>query len=184
VHRLRSLKTDAAGRKKELEDNLRAMLPAGATVQLDSAVGWEDAEKQLSATFKVEIPSYASSVGKRMLVPTNLFESRNRQPFTHGERKQPVYFNFPYYLMDETTITFPATFQMENLPEVQPVRTDFSIYSLTNSAKGNTVTFSRTYAMAGIAFHQNEYEGLRRFFGAVNAGDTQSLVLTSAKSGN
>jgi len=184
VHRLRALKTDAAGRKKELEDDLRAMLPNGATVQLDSAVGWEDAEKQLSATFKVAIPSYASSAGKRMLVPTNLFESRNRQPFTHGDRKQPVYFNFPYYLIDETTITFPAAFQMENLPAVQPVRTDFSIYSLTNSAKGNSVTISRTYAMAGIAFHQSEYAELRKFFGAVNAGDTQSLVLTSAKSGN
>ena len=184
VHRLRGLKTDVAGQKKELEDELQAMLPSGALVKLDSAAGWDDAEKQLSATFKVTIPSYASTVGKRMLVPTNLFESRSRQPFAHGERKQPVYFNFPYYLMDETTIRFPATFQMENLPAVQPVRTDFSLYSLTNSAKGNTVTINRTYAMAGIAFHQNEYEGLRKFFGAVNAGDTQSLVLTSAKSGN
>ena len=181
VHRLRSLKTDAAGRKKELEDNLRSMLPAGATVQLTSAAGWEDAEKQLSATFKVEIPSYASSAGKRMLVPTNLFESRNRQPFAHGERKQPVYFNFPYYLIDETTITFPASFKMENLPEVQPVRTDYSIYTLTHIAQGNAVKISRTYAMGSIAFHQNEYAGLRKFFDGVNAGDTQSLVLTSAK---
>jgi hypothetical protein len=184
VHRLRGLKTDAAGRKKELEDNLKAMLPNGATVQLVSADGWEDAEKQLSATFKVEIPSYASSAGKRMLVPTNLFESRNRQPFSHGERKQPVYFNFPYYLMDETTITFPGSFQMENLPQVQPVRTDYSIYNLTHSAKGNTVTISRTYAMAGIAFHQSDYADLRKFFGAVNTGDNQPLVLTSANSGN
>ncbi len=184
IHKLRGLKTDAAGRKKELEDDLKAMLPAGATVKLDSSVGWDDAEKQLSANFKVEIPSYASSAGKRMLVPTNLFESRSRQPFAQGERKQPVYFNFPYYLMDETTIVFPATFHMENLPAVQPVRTDFALYSLANSAKGNTVTITRTYAMAGIAFHQNEYADLRKFFGAVNAGDTQSLVLTSAKPGN
>jgi hypothetical protein len=181
VHRLRGLKTDAAGRKKELEDELKAMLPAGATVQLDSAVGWEDGEKQLSAFFKVEIPSYASNVGKRMLVPTNLFESRSRQPFAHGDRKQPVYFNFPYYLIDETTITFPASFKMENLPEVLPVRTDYSIYTLTHIAQGNAVKISRTYAMGGIAFHQNEYAGLRKFFDGVNAGDTQSLVLTSAK---
>jgi len=184
VHKLRGLKTDAAGRKKELEDNLKAMLPNGATVQLISADGWEDVEKQLSATFKVEIPSYASTAGKRMLVPTNLFESRNRQPFAHGERKQPVYFNFPYYLVDETTITFPGSFQMENLPQVQPVQTDYSIYKLTHSAKGNTVTISRSYAMAGIGFHQEEYASLQKFFGAVNAGDSQPLVLTSAKSGN
>lgn len=181
VHRLSGLKTDAAGRKKELEDELKAMLPASALVQLDSVVGWEDAEKQLSATFSVEIPSYASSAGKRMLVPTNLFQSRSRQPFAQGDRKLPVYFNFPYYLVDETTITFPAAFKMENLSEVQPVRTDFSIYNLKHSASGNTVTISRTFAMAGIAFQQNEYADLRKFFGEVNAGDAQSLVLTSAK---
>ncbi len=181
VHKLRGLKTDAAGRKKELEDELQAMLPAGATAQLVSSDGWEDAEKQLSAVFKVEIPSYASNVGKRMLVPTNLFESRSRQPFAHGERKQPVYFNFPYYLMDETSITFPATLQLENMPEVQPVRTDYSLYTLAHIAKGNSVKITRSYAMGGIAFHQNEYADLRKFFDGVNAGDTQSLVLTSAK---
>lgn len=181
VHRLRGLKTDDAGRKKELEDELKAMLPTGALVQLDSAVGWEDAEKQLSASFSVEIPSFASTAGKRMLVPTNLFQSRSRQPFAQGERKQPVYFNFPYYLMDETTITFPPVYQMENLPEVQPVKTDYSLYNLKHSAQGNTVTITRTFAIAEIAFHQNEYAGLRKFFGDVNAGDSQPLVLTGKK---
>lgn len=184
VHRLRGLKTDDAGRKKELEDDLKAMLPSGATVELVSASGWDDGEKQLSANFKVEIPSYSSSAGKRMLVPTNLFESRNRQPFAHGDRKQPVYFNFPYYLMDETTITFPASLQVENLPEVQPVQTDYALYTMTDIKVRNSVKINRTYIMGGIAFHQNEYANLRKFFEGVNAGDTQSLVLTAAKSGN
>jgi hypothetical protein len=181
VHRLRGLKTDDAGRKKELEDELKAMLPSGATVELVSATGWDDGEKQLSANFKVEIPSYSSSAGKRMLVPTNLFESRNRQPFTHGDRKQPVYFNFPYCLMDEMTLTFPASLQVENLPEVQPVQTDYSLYTRTNIAVRNSVKVSRTYIMGGIAFRQAEYANLRKFFDGVNAGDTQSVVLTSAK---
>jgi hypothetical protein len=119
-----------------------------------------------------------------MLVPTNLFESRNRQPFAHGDRKQPVYFNFPYYLMDETTIIFPPSFQVENLPEVQPVQTDYALYTMTDIKVRNSVKINRTYIMGGIAFHQNEYANLRKFFEGVNAGDTQSLVLTSANSGN
>jgi hypothetical protein len=181
AHRLSGLKTDPAGRKKELEDELKAVLPSGALVQLDTAVGWEDAEKQLSANFSIEIPSYASSVGKRLLVPTNLFQSRSRQPFAQGERKQPVYFSFPYYLIDETTITFPAAFKMENLPEVQPIRTEYSLYKLQHSSKGNTVTVNRDFAMAGIAFKPNEYEDLRKFFGGVSNGDSQPLVLTASK---
>jgi hypothetical protein len=181
LHRLSSLKTDAAGRKKELEDELKSILPAGALVQLDSATGWEEAEKQLSASFSVEIPSYASSAGKRLLVPINLFESRARQPFAFGERKQPVYFNFPYYVMDETQITFPPPFKLENLADVQPTRTEYSLYNLQHSTTGNTVTINRTFAMASIAFHQNEYADLRKFYGSVSTGDSQPLVLTATK---
>src|SRR5580765_7612410 len=181
VRRLSGLKTDAAGRKKELEDELKAVLPAGALVQLDATSGWENADVQLTANFSVEIPSYASGAGKRMLVPTNLFQSRSRQPFAHGERKQPVYFNFPYYSMDETQITFPATLQMETLPEAQPIRTDYSICKVQYSANGNTITISRDFGMGGIAFKQEDYAELRKFFAGVSTVDSQSLVLTAKK---
>jgi hypothetical protein len=70
---------------------------------------------------------------------------------------------------------------VENLPEVQPVQTDYSLYTRTNIAVRNSVKVSRTYIMGGIAFHQAEYANLRKFFDGVNAGDTQSVVLTSAK---
>lgn len=181
VRRISGLKTDAAGRKKDMEDELRALLPSGAMVQLDKIGDWDDGEKQLTANFSVEIPSYASSTGKRMLVPTGLFESRTRHPFDHGERKLPVYFNYPYYILDEVQITYPATFQMENLAEIQPLRTDYSIYKVQHSSKGNTVTINRDFAMAGIGFQQKEYPELRKFYAAVSAGDSEPLVLTTAK---
>jgi len=181
VRRLVGLKTDAAGRKKDLEEELKAMLPPGAYVQMDKSSDWEDAEKQLTANFSVEIPSYASNTGKRMVVPTGLFESRNRQPFDHGDRKLPVYFKFPYYVMDEVQLTFPATLQMENFTEIQPIRTDYSLYKVLHSSTGNTVTISRDFAMAGIGFQQQEYPELRKFFSSVSAGDSQPLVLTTVK---
>ncbi len=181
VHRLSSLKTDAAGRKKELEDELKTVLPAGALVQLDSTANWDDGEAQLTANFSVDIPSYASITGKRMLVPSNLFQAHSGQPFANGERKNPVYFNYPYYSMDETQITFPAAFHMEDLPKVEPIRTDYSLYKLQHSANGNSVTISRDFAMAEIAFKQNEYADLRKFYAGVSTGDSQSLVLTATK---
>jgi hypothetical protein len=181
IHRLNSLKTDTAGTKKELEDELKTMLPEGALVAMDTSSGWDDADKQLTASFTVEVPSYASSVGKRMLVPTDLFQTRSRQPFIHGERKQPVYFNFPFYLMDETQITLPSGFHMESLPEVQPLRTAYSLYKVQHNTAGNVVTTSRDFAMAEIVFKQSDYADLRTFFSGVNNGDSQPLVLTSAK---
>jgi hypothetical protein len=64
---------------------------------------------------------------------------------------------------------------------VKPVKTGFAIYSLKHSVQGNTVTMSRTFAIAEIAFRQDEYADLRKFFGDVNAGDTQPLVLATQK---
>jgi hypothetical protein len=181
VRRLNSLKTDAAGRKKDLEEELKEMLPAGALVQLNSANGWDDAEAQLSAIFTVEIPSYASSAGKRMMVPRDVFQTHSKQPFMHGERKNSVYFEYPYYSMDETTITFPTAFHLENVADGQPLQTEYSFYRIKHTATANTVTVDRDFAMGGIGFQAKEYPELRKFYSAVTSGDSEPLVLTAAK---
>jgi hypothetical protein len=182
AHRLNGLKTDEAGRKKELEDELKAVLPSGASVQLDKATGWEEPDAQLKANFIIEIPSYASNTGKRMLVPTNMFQTRSRQPFVHGERKHPVYFNYPYYEMDDTQITFPSAFHMESLAEEgTPVKTEYSLYKVKHNVAGNTVTISRDFAIAGIGFQQKDYPELRKFYTDVNARDSEQLVLSAAQ---
>jgi len=178
-HRLSGLKTDDAGRKKDLEDELKDLLPTGSVVKLDSAKGWDDANAELAATFTVEIPAYASSTGKRLLVPENLFETRGRQPFAHGDRHNPVYFAYPFVDVDETHITFPATFHLETIASTQPARTGYSVYQVDHSTTGNTVNISRDFVMGGMAFQQKDYEELRNFFAAVATGDSESLVLTA-----
>lgn len=178
-HRLSGLKTDDAGRKKDLEDELKELLPAGSVVKLDSAKGWDDANAELAATFSVEIPSYASSTGKRLLVPENLFETHGRQPFAH-DRHNPVYFAYPYVDVDETHITFPATFHLETIANTQPARTGYSVYQVDHTTTGNTVDISRDFVMGGMAFQQKDYDELRRFYAAVATGDSESLVLTAA----
>ncbi len=135
----------------------------------------------MTANFSVEIPGYATSTGKRMMVPQDLFQTHTLQPFAHGERKNPVYFIYPYYSMDETQITFPASFHLENVAETQPVRTDYSLYKVQHTTNGNTVTTSRDFAMAGIAFQQKDYADLRKFYSAVTTGDSEPLVLTAVK---
>jgi len=180
VRRLSALKTDVAGRKKDLEDEMKALLPKGAIVTLDTSNGWDDADAQLNATFNVEIPSYATTTGKRMLVPRDVFTTRSRQPFTHGDRKTPVYFEFPFYSMDETTFTFPAGFRLDNVTDAQPVQTEFSFYHIQHTASGNSVTVARDFAMGGIGFQQTQYPELRKFFSGVTTGDSDPLVLTTA----
>ena len=181
VHRLSGLKTDAAGRKKELEDEMKSTLPAGALVQLDAASGWDDAEAQLTATFTVEIPGYASIAGKRLMLPKDLFQTHSKTPFAHADRKNPVYFNYPFYSMDETIVTFPAGYSVEPVSDAQPLQTDFSFYRVRHTATPNSVTVDRDFAIGGIAFQTTAYPELRKFYSVVTSGDSEPLVLTAAK---
>ncbi len=180
TRRLSGLKTDEAGRKKELEDELRAILPRGSTVQLDSLSGWEDQDKQITAWFKVEVPSFATATGKRMLVPTALFEANSRQPFAQGERKQLVYFIFPFYTLDDVQISLPSGFAIESLPQTQPIRTDFSFYQFKRSASGNQLLFTRDFAMGAFAFRPQDYAELKKLYSGVKIGDSEQVVLTAA----
>src|SRR5258708_32979187 len=74
IHRLEENESDEAERTKSLEEELRRMLPATATVHLDSAKGWSGQDDPVDATFSLEIPGYATATGKRLILPTDLFE--------------------------------------------------------------------------------------------------------------
>jgi hypothetical protein len=180
AHRLSAYTTDESGRNKELEDEIKRLLANGAIVHLESSTGWDDPEKDLSASFTVEIPSFAATTGKRILVPNALFQANSRQPFAHGERKLPVYFSYPFYSLDDVQISLPSGVQVENLPQAAPVKLDYAFYDLKRSAGKNVLSFSRAFVMGGIAFQKEQYDGLRKFYSAVTAGDSEQIVLTLA----
>ncbi|HEY6306548.1 MAG TPA: DUF3857 domain-containing protein [Candidatus Angelobacter sp.] len=179
-HRLSSYRTDEAGRKKDLEDEVKDLLPPGSIVHLESATGWEDPDKPLTASFSAEVPSFAAITGKRTLVPTNLFEAHERQPFARGERKHPVYFSYPYYAEDDVEITVPSGLRVENLPQEAPIKADYAFYQLNRTTNANVLTFNRIFAMGGIAFPKEEYDGLRKFYAGVTSSDSEQVVLTMA----
>jgi Domain of Unknown Function with PDB structure (DUF3857)/Transglutaminase-like superfamily len=180
AQRLTGLGTDQAGHKKALEDEIRGMLPAASQVEMLTSSGWDDPDAQVKATFKVELPGFASSAGKRLLLPAGFFESNERQPFGHGERKNPVYFSYPFYVQDDVQIAVPGGLRVENLPQTQPVQTDFAFYRATRTAAGNTLSFTRDFAMGGIAFNKDLYPELKTFYSGVTAGDSEQVVLTTA----
>src|ERR1700694_835547 len=82
--RIAASRTDEAGRTKAMEDDLRVLLRS-ATVKLESTKGWDEQDGRLQGVFNVEIPSFASSTGKRLLMPSALFEQNGKKLFVHAE---------------------------------------------------------------------------------------------------
>jgi uncharacterized protein DUF3857 len=63
---------DDAARKKFLEDQLRAYIPAAIEVELSNQPDWNNSSA-LVAEYKVKIPGWAASAGRRVLVSAGIF---------------------------------------------------------------------------------------------------------------
>jgi hypothetical protein len=176
-HRLFALETDAAGRNKELEQDLKALLPAESSVQLLESHGWTAENEPLSATFSVEIPAYASVAGKRMLVPAGLFNSVKKIRFEASTRKYPVYFPYAFMESDKIAIAIPEGYSAESVPEPREAKLPYANYSRTAKMNSKGLTMERVLQFNGIIFTPNLYPELKDFFTKVNTGDESQSVL-------
>lgn len=187
--RLDELDSDDAGRKKDLEDELKQWLPKGAIVKMQSSQGWEASEEPLVAKFSVEVPDYASTAGRRLLAPAYLFQLKQNQAFTHGERKYPVYFPYPFTEADVVSIQVPPGFSIETVPTEREAKLPYAHYKSMSQFDGTRLITQRNLIFNGVYFPLEKYSELKGFFGTVQTGDEQQAVLhaggsTSAQKGN
>jgi hypothetical protein len=188
-HRLDELDSDDAGRKKDLEDELKQWLPKGSIVKMVASQGWEGTDEPLVAKFSVEVPDYASTAGKRLLAPAYLFQLKQNQAFTHGERKYPVYFPYPFSEADMVSIQVPTGFSIETVPTEREAKLPYARYKSTSQFDGMHLVTQRNLIFNGVYFPLEKYSELKGFFGTVQTGDEQQAVLhaggaTSAQKGN
>lgn len=185
--RIEGSQTDQAGQKLLLEKELREWLPANAEIKAGSSEGWTDSGGFLIAHFDVVIPAAATSAGKRMLLPTQLFHVNARQLLTRPKRVYGVLMEYPFRDIDKVKIGLPAGLQVETLPKAQSetlVSADgkaaFAVYKTNFQQQGTVVTFDRDLALAAFAFTADYYPKLKTFFEKVKSSDDQPAILRSS----
>jgi hypothetical protein len=187
-HRLDALDRDEAGRKRDLEDELKAWLPAGSVVKMGASQGWDDSDTPLVARFDVEVPNYATTAGKRLLIPAFLFQLKQNQAFAHSQRKYPIYFPYPFTDNDVVTMKVPGGFTLESVPQPEDAKLAYARYQNVSNFDGLQLVTQRKLAFNAIYLPLERYSELKTFFGKVQTGDEQQAVLhggsTSAQKGN
>jgi hypothetical protein len=177
-HRLWALQEDDAGRRKAMEDEAKEWLPEGAIATLDSVQGWDATEEPLLVHYKIEVPSFASLAGKRLLIPAALFRTtKQKQAFQHKERKYSVYFPFAYNEMDNMILQVPEGYTAESIPVAQDVKLPATRFVTARSFANNQFVSKRALVVNGIMFRLSEYPDLKGFFDKVQAADEEQLVL-------
>jgi hypothetical protein len=175
--RLSALDTDEAGRKKELEDEVKLWLPANAKVAMTDSVAWDKEYEPLTAIFNVEVPEFASAAGKRLLIPTALFLPKVKRVLKSGPRKYPIYYHYAFTEADALSLEVPEGYSAETLAAPQTTNTKFAKYSTSASTVGKRIILERSLKFGGIYFQPDRYEELRDFFAKVQAGDELQTVL-------
>jgi hypothetical protein len=175
---------DETGKNKIITDEIKGWLPSAAKFDLTSITGWDTNDTPLEVQGKLRLPGMAESVGRRMLLPSGLYEAGHPQIFESAQRKQDVYFHYPYSEQDDITIQIPNGWRVETLPKPLVLDPGGHLhYEITAKQEGGTLHIQRSLTVGGILYPADSYSGVRGFFASAKANDEQQLVLQATASG-
>jgi hypothetical protein len=170
-------KSDDVERKKFLEDQLKEQIPAAAEVELTNKPDWSSSETPLVAEYDLKIPGWASSAGKRAIVPVGIFTANEKRIFEHANRVHPIYFEYPFEKMDDVTLELPAGWLISSMPSPQSKDGHVIGYDLKVEDNKGTLHLTRKLSVDVLILDQKYYPALRNFFQLVRTGDDEQIVL-------
>lgn len=175
--RLRERHEDDTARKKSLEESNKNQIPAAAEVELTNKPDWSSAGSPLVAVLDLKIPGWASSAGKRAVLPVGFFSAHEKHTFEHAERVYPIYFEYPYQRIDDVTVELPAGLQLSTVPQEKVKDVNAVTYDLKVENGNGTVRVVRKLNVDILILEPKYYPTLRNFFQVVRTGDEQQILL-------
>ena len=146
--------------------------------------GWQETGGSIIADMEIQVPSYASKAGKRLLLPSSLFPTKQKTVFRHAERKYPVYFPYAFSELDLTVIKLPSGYSVETIPEPIEVKPKFGMYRNSTKVSEGQIVNTRGLFISQFMFEPAQYSELKGFFEKVETGDQLQTVLSPTAAGN
>jgi hypothetical protein len=168
---------DEVARKKFLEDQVKAQIPAAAEADLTNKPDWASSETPLVGEFEVKIPGWASNAGRRAVFPVGIFGAHEKHVFEHANRVHPIYFEYPYTKIEDVTIELPPGWQVSSVPKPHNLDGRIIVYDLNIENNKGTLHITRKLNFDIVGLEQKYYAALRKFFEGVRYSDDEQVVL-------
>jgi hypothetical protein len=178
--RLDMRNADDVARKKFLENQIKEQVPAAAELELTNKPDWASTETPLVAELDMKVPGWASSAGKRAILPIGFFTGHEKRIFEHTNRVHPIYFEYPYQKVDDVTIELPTGWQVSSIPRQQTSDGHVVFYDLKVESGKSTVHVTRKLNLDFLILEPKYYGALRNFFQVVRTGDEEQVLLQPA----
>jgi hypothetical protein len=175
-----ALSGDDESLKSGLRTHLEAMVPKSLEVKVDTIENLQDYEQPLVVTYQVK-GTLGTPTGKRLIMPSDLFEAGSSATFSDEKRVQAVYFNYPQLMQDALRINFLKGFNVEAVPTAAKFdlpKEEMYTFSVTGDATGFTAR--RNHGQDEIIVMPKDYDGLRKFYSQFESKDQESVVLKVA----
>jgi hypothetical protein len=172
-----ALSGDDESLKRGLKTHLEGMVPKSLVVSVDQVIGLQDYDNPLMVQYQVT-GSMGAQTGKRLVLPSDLFEAGTAATFSDAVREQAVYFHYPQLTADALRISFPKGFSVEALPTA--ARFDLpaqEMYNIAVTSDETSFTSRRNHASNEVIVMPAKYEGLRKFYSQFEGKDQESVVL-------
>jgi hypothetical protein len=172
-----ALRGDEQGLKHELQETLEDVLPKTLEVKLLTVDNLEIYEAPLSVTFEVT-GKLGAPVGKRMMLPAEVFVAGELPMFPGTKRELPVYFHYPQQVQDAVQVNLPKELKVESVPLEAKFKVEGKfLCTLAVKTTETSVVTRRTYVLAELVVPTKEYDELRKFTTDYEAKDQESVVL-------
>ncbi|HEY6765338.1 MAG TPA: DUF3857 domain-containing protein [Candidatus Sulfotelmatobacter sp.] len=175
--RVEQRNTDNVERKKFIEEQIKEQVPAAVELELTNKPDWNGTETPLVAELDMKVPGWASSAGKRALLPVGFFTVHEKRVFEHADRVHPIYFSYPYRKIDDVTIELPDGWQVSSVPKARTLEGHVVSYNLDVQNGRNTVHVVRKLNIDVLILEPKYYGALRNFFQAVRTADEEQVLL-------
>jgi len=168
---------DETSRKKFLEDEVKESMPMASELELTNQPDWKSSAEPLKAEFTLKVPGFASSAGRRALLPICLFSANEKHMFEHADRVYPVYYSYPFKKVDDIKIELPLEWKAATLP--QPFDQDVKVaeYKLSVEDQKGDLNLRREFRIDLLVVPKESYLALRGFYQMMRTEDDKQIVL-------
>jgi hypothetical protein len=168
---------DDAAARKSLEKVMKAWFPDGAVVTLTDVNDLRTAQAPLVVSATFELPSAASLVGSRAMVPLAVFAATRKNPFPSEQRKTAIYFHYAYDVEDDVTLKVPAGYDVESLPAPSDIDMGALRYATSYQKSDGAIRLIRRLVVETESIGRDKYPLVRSFFSKAAAADQEQVVL-------
>ncbi len=170
------------------EETLRNMIKARMSTAEISDIkieGVQDTLQPFTYAYHVRVPGYAQRTGKRLFIQPAFFQRGQGALFSAADRKNSIYFSYPWSEQDEVDIDLPAGYALDNPDAPQAlVAGDISKYDVHVyvAKEGRTLLYRRSFffgggGAAGLIYPVESYSRLKQLFEEVHRRDDHTITL-------